>query len=159
MTFSAGSASYGNQTAAAAPEVVSWPVSSAKIVTSHLPSAKRMPQVSPETPAPMTAAQFRMRSGIHHQNGRPGEPAGAQSRQSLVCLCQRKCFCFSPYWDTRRNFQKLLEIAGAGEDENFTPFKNCDLRDDMGSGAEPVKAKPLGIATFAQSAKPNQAST
>src|SRR5437667_10057729 len=123
MTFSAGSASYGNQTAAAAPEVVSWPVSSAKIVTSHLPSTKTMPQVSPETPAPMTAARFRMRSGIHPQNGRPGEPAGAQSRQSLVCLCQRKCFCFSPYWDTRRNFQKLRAIAPSQiRDRTNCPF-------------------------------------
>src|SRR6476660_5563255 len=111
MTLSAGSASYGNQTAAAAPEVVFWPVSSAKIVASHPRSAKTTPQVSPETPAPMIAARFRMRSGFRHQNGGPGEPAGAQSRQSFVSLCQRKSFCFSPYWDTRRNFQKLRAIA------------------------------------------------
>src|SRR6476659_8045584 len=111
ITLSAGSASYGNQTAAAAPEVVFWPVSSAKIVASHPRSAKTTPQVSPETPAPMMAARFRMRSGFHHQNGCPGQLTGAQSRQSLVSLYQRKCFCFSPYWDTRRNFQKLHAIA------------------------------------------------
>src|SRR4029077_19733489 len=117
MILSAGSASYGNQTAAAAPEVVFWPVSSAKIVASHPRSAKTTPQVSPETPAPMMAARFRMRSGIHHQNGCAGEPAGAQSRQSFVSLCQRKCFCFSPYWDARRNFEKLRAI---------TPGQICD---------------------------------
>ena len=60
--------------------------------------------------------------------------------------------------ETLRKFLGL-GIAGAGEGENFTSFKNCDLRDDMGGGAKSVKAEPFGIATFAQSAKPNQART
>jgi hypothetical protein len=64
-----------------------------------------------------------MRSGFRHQNGGPGEPAGAQSRQSFVSLCQRKCFCFSPYWDTRRNFQKLRAITpGQISDRTNCPF-------------------------------------
>jgi hypothetical protein len=54
---------------------------------------------------------------------------------------------------------RRLGIAGAGESENVASFKNCDLRDDMGCGAESVKAEPFGIAAFAQSAKPNQART
>src|SRR5438874_8755420 len=111
MTLSAGSASYGNQTAAAAAEVVCWPISSAKIVMSHPPSAKRTPQLSPETPAPMMAARFRTRSGFHHQNGRATELASAQSRESFICLCQRKSFGFGPYRDARRYLQKLLAIA------------------------------------------------
>src|SRR5438128_12586798 len=111
MTLSAGSASYGNQTAAAAPEVVCSPLWLAKIVASHPRSAKTTPQVSPEIPAPMIAARFRMRSGIHHQNGRPGELARAQSSQSFVCLCQRKYFRLGFYRDARRNFQKLIAIT------------------------------------------------
>src|SRR6266536_2366440 len=111
MTLSTGSASYGNQTAAAAPEVVSWPVSSAKIVTSHSRSAKTTPQVSPETPAPMMAAQFRTRSDFHHQNGSATELTCAQTRQRFVRLRQLKCFGFGPYRDARRNFQKLVAIA------------------------------------------------
>src|SRR5437588_3914007 len=60
MIFSAGSVSYGNQTAAAAADVVCWLVSSAKMVTFHSRSAKTTPQVRPETPAPITAARFCM---------------------------------------------------------------------------------------------------
>ena len=52
-----------------------------------------------------------------------------------------------------------LGIACAGESENFASFKNCDLRDDVGSGAEPVKAETFRIAAFAQSAKSDQART
>src|SRR4030095_2086669 len=111
MTLSTGSASYGNQTAAAAAEVVSWPVSSEKIVTFHPRSTKTTPQVSPETPAPMMAARFRTRSGFPHQNGRARELASAQSRQGFICLCQRKCFRFGMYRDARRNLQKLVAIA------------------------------------------------
>src|SRR2546430_14784636 len=111
MTLSAGSASYGNQTAAAAPEVVSRPVSSAKIVTSHSRSARTTPQVSPETPAPMMAARFRTRSGFHQQDGGAIELSLAQPRQRFVRLRQRKRFCFGFYRDAWRNFQKLFAIA------------------------------------------------
>src|SRR5213082_3354175 len=46
ITFSAGSASYGNQSAAAAPEVVCWSVSFAKIAVRCPHSAKRTPSKS-----------------------------------------------------------------------------------------------------------------
>src|SRR5437667_12868964 len=58
--------------------------------------------------------------------------------------------------ETLRKFLGL-GIAGAGEDKNFTSIKNCDMRDDMGSEAEPVKAMPLGITTLEQRVKPNHA--
>src|SRR5450432_503655 len=46
--------------AAAAAEVVCWPVSSAKIVTRYPASAKITPQVRPDTPAPTMATFFFM---------------------------------------------------------------------------------------------------
>ena len=52
-----------------------------------------------------------------------------------------------------------LLVTGTGEGEHPPSLPARHLGDDVGSGAEPVKAKPLGIATFAQSAKPNQART
>src|SRR4029453_6482824 len=57
MTLSAGSASYGNQSAAAAPEVVCWPISLEKIAVRYPRSAKTKPQVRPETPAPTIATR------------------------------------------------------------------------------------------------------
>src|SRR5438045_4965569 len=111
MIFSAGSASYGNQTAAAAPDVVCSPVSSAKIVTSHSCSTKTMPQVSPETPAPMMAARFRTRSGFHHQDGGAIELSLAQSRQRFVRLRQREGVCFGTYRHAWRDFHTLFAIA------------------------------------------------
>src|SRR5438034_7287125 len=50
-------------------------------------------------------------------------------------------------------------MTGTGESENFPPFKNCDLRDDVGGGTESVKTEPSRIATFPQRAKPDQART
>src|SRR5947207_3357616 len=57
MTLSAGSASYGNQSAPAAPEVVCCPICAAKIEVRYPPSAKKTPQVKPETPAPTIATR------------------------------------------------------------------------------------------------------
>src|SRR4029434_7249729 len=61
MTLSAGSASYGNQSAAAAPEVVCWPISLAKIAVRYPRSAKTKPQVRPESPARTSARRFFIR--------------------------------------------------------------------------------------------------
>src|SRR5205807_10128521 len=114
MILSTGSASYGNQRAAATPDVVCSPVSAAKIVTSHVCSAKTTQQVSPETPAPMMAAPFRTRSGFHQQDRGAIELSLAQSRQRFVRLRQREGFCFGFYRVAGRNFQKLFPIlAGA----------------------------------------------
>ena len=52
-----------------------------------------------------------MQPGAEKHDGRPGELARAQSRQSFVCLCQRKYFRLGFYRDTRRNFQKLFAIT------------------------------------------------
>src|SRR5436190_10589176 len=57
MTLASGSASYGNQSAAAAPEVVCWPVSLAKMAVRYPRSAKITPQVRPDTPAPTMATR------------------------------------------------------------------------------------------------------
>src|SRR5213078_1218264 len=113
MTLSTGSASYGNQTAAAAPDVVCSPVSSARIVTFHSYSARTTPQVSPETPAPMMAPRFRTRSGFHQQDRGAIELSLAQSRQRFVRLRQGEGFCFGFYRDAWRNFQKLFAIAAS----------------------------------------------
>src|ERR1700731_4775385 len=50
-----GPTSYGYQMAAAAAEFVLSPISSARTDTSNPFSAKRIPQVRPETPAPTMA--------------------------------------------------------------------------------------------------------
>src|SRR5438045_9281939 len=111
MTLATGSASYGNQRAAATPDVACSPVSSAKIVTSHVCSAKTTQQVSPETPAPMMAAPFRTRSGFHQQDRGAIELSLAQSRQRFVRLRQREGVCFGTYRHAWRDFHTLFAIA------------------------------------------------
>src|SRR5438874_13836348 len=113
MILSTGSASYGNQRAAATPDVVCSPVSSAKIVTSHVCSAKTTQQVSPETPAPMMAAPFRTRSGFYQQDRGAFELFLAQSGLRFVRLRQRLGFCFGCYRVVWRHCQKLFAIAAS----------------------------------------------
>src|SRR5438874_5736243 len=114
MIFSAGSASYGNHTAAAAADVVCGPVWSAKMVTPQPHSARTTPQVRPETPAPIMAARFCTPSVLHHENSRAFELALAQSRQRFVRLFQRECFRFGFYGHAGGDFEKFFAIA-AGE--------------------------------------------
>src|SRR4029077_1891231 len=61
ITLSAGSASYENQSAAAAPDVVRCPISPAKIAVRYPRSAKTTAHVNPDTPAPTIATLLAMK--------------------------------------------------------------------------------------------------
>ena len=61
MTATSPEVSYGYQIAAAA-EFVAWPVSAAKIAVRHPPSANTTALVSPDTPAPMIATLFAVKT-------------------------------------------------------------------------------------------------
>ena len=53
--------------------------------------------------------------------------------------------------------RRRRRVAGAGEGVDRAPLVERHLRDDVGGGAEPVKAEPLGVAGRPQRAIADEA--
>src|ERR1700759_5541330 len=111
MTRSNGSASYGNQIAAAAPEVVRCPIFSAKICVRRPCSANSTAQVKPETPAPTMATRFGMAASSCKMAGHHIKVTGmirkllpSLGHALLLCSTQAK----AP--DSSTHFAKLDDI-------------------------------------------------